>query len=174
MASLPILFSLLLIASSLVYPSKGSVSQNVLTSICTKTIHPPRCIEILKFYPMTPTANVRNMSMISIDIAQMQATLNLHSYERLYTNATEPDMDRTFAICVDYYHKILLHLAIARRKSIQQNYKELKETLSGVRGFTSDCSSVIDISPPPLDEINNAMYFKTQIAIAVTKFLRYY
>ncbi|KAM7250641.1 hypothetical protein ACFE04_022524 [Oxalis oulophora] len=173
MASLTMLFSLLLIASSFVYPSKGAVSQDILKNICAKTDNHQRCIETLKFDPRTSNlSDVRDLLPISIEMAQNQTTYNLHVYQALYSNATDgSSAEESFRICMDYYVAIETKLIVIHKLSTRQHYPEISP-LYDVKTFVADCSHNIDITPPPFDKINNAMYFKTQVAIAVNKYIK--
>ncbi|KAM7251392.1 hypothetical protein ACFE04_023275 [Oxalis oulophora] len=173
MDSLTILFSLLLIASSIVYPSEG-VSQDILKKLCDKADHPDNCTELLtKSIPKLATATPRNISLLTIEMLQNRSAINLKYFEDQYINTMDGYVNDQFRLCMFAYHSIQTSLLIAHKASTLGNFKVALQELVNVDEYATKCDNGFEHTPDPIDKIDYDMYFKTQAARSVAHYLRY-
>ncbi|KAM7251005.1 hypothetical protein ACFE04_022888 [Oxalis oulophora] len=171
MALITVFFSLLLVAFSNVYLSEG-VSKMEISKICSKSSHPIACNNLLNSDPRTASADLKHLSLISIELTQKQADYNLKSYTDLYYNATDEVKEGDLKHCVGRYYDIEFNLVEARKLSTQQKYILVGPLLTKVQSLTIKCAYTNSVSPPSiLPNINRDMLLRAETSAIINTYI---
>ncbi|KAM7273941.1 hypothetical protein ACFE04_028605 [Oxalis oulophora] len=170
MDSLNILFFLLLITSSIFYPSIG-VLQEVQSAICSTTQNATFCKNIFKSDSRTDNADLKKLLWISIGLTQKQANHNLKIFTKLFLKEIEPVLEEAYYGCMHDYHTIELDLVIARKISRRQNYTESSKLLDRSLKLAFHCSGGVYKRSIAIDKIESDMFLTTETANGVNKYI---
>ncbi|KAL5783772.1 hypothetical protein ACOSP7_008801 [Xanthoceras sorbifolium] len=165
--------TILLVSSSAIYPSSG-IPEEILKTICSSVGHSgtTTCMSILKSDPRTASADLPQLSLISIELTKKQADSNIRGLKEIITawNSTDPQIERRCRPCVGIYQDIKSLLQEAHQKSEVKHYADISE-FDGCLHLANKCAALCSVNSISLDQLSQAMISSCQTCQAVNKYM---
>lgn len=163
------IFCAIAIVAPLLIHSSYGVSTEDLTTICSKvTPDPDNCVKILQADPRTASANLPELSLISIELTRSQANYNLKVFRELRLNATRAQAKKEFDACVGIYEDIQLNLKAAYSLSLQRKYRDSSRL---VQAKESELSCRLSINSLAINELRTSLVLKLYTSISVNRYI---
>ncbi|KAM0994718.1 hypothetical protein ACFX13_010392 [Malus domestica] len=162
--------ALFVVIASLIIPTSNGVSNKILTKICSRlTPDPDQCVTILQSDLRTASANLPELSLISLDLTGRQANHNLKTFRELSKNAThEPKLKNDFDACVRVYKDIKLKIKAAYLLSKKGQYRNVSD-LSQAKELAFRCGR--DINSLVVNELGSSMVLRLYTSISINRYI---
>ncbi|KAK6288508.1 PREDICTED: pectinesterase inhibitor [Theobroma cacao] len=159
----------LLVAFSVIHPS-SSVPNETLVAICSKTYNPILCESILRGDPRTSSADLPELSLVSINLTIEQAANNSQVFVEFHDNTTDPALKKGFNSCVELYQLMEDNLDKAYHRSEGGDYRNITELVQSSNQAV-ECASALAINLVTIDALTRAVVSKCETSISVNQYI---
>lgn len=164
------IFSAIVIFASFYISSSFGVSNETLTSICSKTQHPKECVTSLQTVSYTTSADLPKLSLISLNLTSNQADQNLEAFRDLSHNATRAKPKKEFDDCVRLYRGVKPQIEAAYLLSQKRNYKN-NTGLFQAKELALRCEIGVTDNSLVIRELHDSMVLKLDTSITVNQYI---
>lgn len=139
---------LLLISLSSARPSV-KVTDDVLSTVCSKTKNPSLCLQTLKADPRAATGDLKGLCQVSIDLALAKAKDTKNYIGSLIGQSNGPSLKEKYLSCSENYENSIGDLQDATGLLNSGDYNGVNLHASAAMTETDDCEE--NFKEPPFD-----------------------
>lgn len=148
-------------------------NKNLIEKTCKKTPNYNLCVISLSKDPRSYRADIKQLSLIMVDIAKAKAVTNLkHIKELLKRSTTTGKVKQALSYCVDYYNTIVEADVQVATDALQKGDYKFAEQYSNDAGIeANECENGFSGTSSPLTSMNRIMHDVSAISAALVRVL---
>ncbi|KAM7266916.1 hypothetical protein ACFE04_009082 [Oxalis oulophora] len=163
---------LLLLFSSFTYNALGSLPQETIIGICSKTEYPDICINMFNNDLSTGLANnLADLSLVAIDnMYRLAVSGHLMFQTATYDHNQDEESRKVSEICMIYYHTIINLSAEAYTLSRKKLYNQITQFTQSARiAYLCEAKMPRKFKSNMLNILTRSMILRCKIAKAVVR-----
>ncbi|KAK3187740.1 hypothetical protein Dsin_027301 [Dipteronia sinensis] len=116
------------------------VSSGEINDICSMTLNPSYCVELLQSTPGTATTDLKGLAKIILDLAHSNTSKTLDQIHSLIPKTTDPILKESYQSCSEHYDNATSDLDEAESDFKQGDYFGMNIQASGALDEAGDCN----------------------------------
>jgi pectinesterase inhibitor-like protein len=173
------LLPLLIVITFTTAPSSGNpdlkVSNSTIKAVCSKTLNPPFCLDLLHFYADHPhERSLKDLARITICLAHSNATATRDLLHRLIQHTDNPRLKERYTSCSKNYDDSVGDMEQAKKSLKSSNKNGLRDAVAGAMGEVNACGESFGqppADPSTLPKSNQKLLHLCSIILVMSKFL---
>lgn len=174
------LLPLLLVIIFTTAPSSGKpdlkvISNSTINDVCSKTLNPPFCLDLLHFYADHPhNRSLKGLARITISLAHSNATATRGLLRRLIQHTDNPRLKERYTSCYKNYDDSVGDIEKAKKSLKSSDKNGLRDAVAGAMGEVNACGESFQqppADPSTLPKSNQKFLHLCSIILVVSKFL---
>ncbi|XP_008456441.2 pectinesterase inhibitor-like [Cucumis melo] len=121
-------------------------SNDVISTICSKTSNPPFCSSVLK---SAGTTDLKGLAVYTLNLAHTNASKSLTLAKSLATTTTNPQLKQRYSSCSESYHEAIGDIGNAQKDLALGDFNAVNIVTSGAMTEIDDCQD--KFTQPPKD-----------------------
>lgn len=139
-------YSLLAFFLSLVLSTHAASSNDVVSTICSRTRNPPFCTNVLK---SAGTTELKGLATFTLNLARTRAGESRVLAQSLASKAADPKLKERYASCAENYDDAVGDIDDAGKNLASGDYNGVNVHASGAMTEADDCQD--NFAQPPTD-----------------------